>query len=104
MSAFMLEYWDKEHWEVTLTSDERLKAGLQHGAWEGGHPSGRRVRHMFCQALTLSSGAHHDIKIILTWPVSNLDSWIFARCTECLNRYRPRYLQAHATRLCMTQV
>ena len=45
MSAFMLEYWDKEHWEVSLTSDERLKAGLQHGAWEGGHPSGKRVRH-----------------------------------------------------------
>lgn len=35
MSAFMLEYWDKEHWNVTLSEDPRVMAGLEHGAREG---------------------------------------------------------------------
>lgn len=35
MSSFMLEYWDKEHWNVTLTTDPRVLAGLEHGAREG---------------------------------------------------------------------
>ena len=35
MSAFMLEYWDKEHWNVTLSTDPRVEAALDHGAREG---------------------------------------------------------------------
>lgn len=35
MSAFMLEYWDKAHWNVTLSHDPRIQAGLEHGSREG---------------------------------------------------------------------
>lgn len=31
----MLEYWDKENWNVTLSTDPRLAAALEHGSREG---------------------------------------------------------------------
>jgi len=43
MSAFMLEYWDKENWNVTLTDNTRVLAGLEHGAKEGARDFGKRV-------------------------------------------------------------
>jgi len=45
MSAFMLEYWDKENWNVTLTDNTRVLAGLEHGAKEGARDFGKRVAH-----------------------------------------------------------
>lgn len=44
----MLEYWDKEHWEVKLSEDEKTTAGLMHGAAEGVRAGGRRVSRQLC--------------------------------------------------------
>ena len=48
MSAFMLEYWDKENWNVTLSENPRVMAGLEHGAREGvGKGIPKRVKILF---------------------------------------------------------
>ena len=53
MSSFMLEYWDKEHWNVTLSTDPRVLAGLEHGSREGSgkNAAGKRVRRLYRMSL-----------------------------------------------------
>ena len=49
MSSFMLEYWDKDHWNVTLSTDPRIVAGLEHGAREGSgkNAAAKRVSRIY---------------------------------------------------------
>ena len=44
MSCFMIEYWDKEHYDVKMSEDETVIAALDYGTAEGVHAGGKRVR------------------------------------------------------------